>query len=87
VNPEIKGQLLAQAHSLAAPKIPSAEPDVRRLLMQAVRESYLGSFREVTLIAALLAVSGALVGWMSLKGARGEPGGRSSERQMRQWYC
>jgi EmrB/QacA subfamily drug resistance transporter len=87
VNPEIKGQLLSQSRSLAAPQIPSADPSVKLLLGQAVRASYLKSFREVTLIAATLAVLGALVGWTTLKGVRGEPGGKSSDREMRQWYC
>ncbi|MGZ5544275.1 MAG: MFS transporter [Limisphaerales bacterium] len=87
VNPDIKGQLLAQSRSLAAPKIPEADPRAKSLLKQAVAESYLKSFREVTLIAALLAVSGAMVGWTTLKGARCEPGEKSSQKCMRQWTC
>jgi EmrB/QacA subfamily drug resistance transporter len=87
VNPEIKAKLFAQSRSLAAPTIPSADPHVKLLLTQAVRESYLRSFREVTLIGALLAVSGALVGWTSLKGVCSAPGGRSSTSQVRQWPC
>jgi predicted MFS family arabinose efflux permease len=87
VDPEIKGQLIAQSQSLAAPKIPAADPHVKSLLTRAVAESYLKSFREVTLIAALLAVSGALVGWTTLKGIRVEAGGKSSKRQMRPWTC
>jgi hypothetical protein len=87
INPEIKGELIAQSRSLAAPRIPSADPRVKFLLTQAVGESYLRSFREVTLIAAMLAVSGAFVGLTRLKGVRGEPGGKSSQRQMCQWHC
>ncbi len=87
INPDTKGQLMAQSQSLAAPKIPKADPRVKFLLTQAVAESYLKSFREVTLIAALLAVSGAVVGWTTLKGVGVEAGGKSSQRQMRQWTC
>ncbi len=87
VNPEIKRQLLAQSRSLAALEIPSGDPRVKFLLTQVVDESYLRSFSEVTLIAAMLALSGAFVGFAKLKGVRGEPGEKCSQRQMRQWYC
>jgi EmrB/QacA subfamily drug resistance transporter len=87
VDPEIKGKLIAQSRSLAAPKIISTDPHVKFLLTQAVGESYLRTFREVTLIAAMLAVSGAFVGLTTLKEVRSEPGGKSSPGQIRQWYC
>lgn len=87
LSPEIKGQLIAQSRSLAGPKIPSADPSVKFILTQAVAESYLRSFREVTLLAAMLTVSGAFIAWIELKGVCGEPGEKCSEKQMRQWYC
>jgi len=87
MNPEIKGQLIAQSRSLAALKIPSTDLRVKFLLTQAVGESYLKSFRGVTLVAAMLTVSGALIAWIGLKGARGEPGEKCSQKQMGQWYC
>jgi MFS family permease len=87
LNPEIKGQLIAQSRSLAGPKIPSTDPHVKFILTQAVAESYLRSFREVTLLAAMLAVLGAFIALTGLKGVRGEPGDKCSQKQMRQWYC
>jgi hypothetical protein len=87
IDPEIKGRLIAQSRSLAGPKIPSADPRVKLLLTQAVAESYLRSFRLVTLLAAMVTASGALIALIGLKGVRGESGGKCSEKQMRQWYC
>jgi EmrB/QacA subfamily drug resistance transporter len=87
VDPDIKAQIIAQSRSLAAVNIPATDPRMKVLLTQAVGESYLKSFREVTLITALLAISGALVGWTKLKGIRDGTGEKCSERQMRQWYC
>lgn len=87
VPQEIKGELIAQSGNLAAPKIPSVDPDTKLVLTKVVQASYLRSFREVTLVAALLAVSGAVAGWTSLKSVRGESSGRSCRGRMRQWYC
>ena len=87
LNPEIKSQLIAQSRSLAGPKIPSADPRVKFILTQAVAESYLKSFREVTLLAAMLAVSGAFISLIGLKGVCGEPGEKCFQKQVRQWYC
>jgi hypothetical protein len=87
LNPEIKGQLIAQSRSLAGPKIPSADPRMKLILTQAVAESYLRSFREVTLLAAMLTMSGAFIALTGLKGVCGEPGEKCSQKQMRQWYC
>jgi EmrB/QacA subfamily drug resistance transporter len=87
VSQEIKGQIIAQSRSLAAPKIPSADPQVNFLVKQAVAESFLKSFRGVTLVAAVMAALGAFIALTGLKGARGENEGKSSQRQMRQWYC
>ena len=87
MNPEIKSQLIAQSRSLAGPKIPSADPRVKFILTQAVAESYLRSFREVTLLTAMLTVSGALIALIGLKGVSGEPGEKCSQKQVRQWYC
>ena len=87
LNPEIKGQLIAQSRSLAGPKIPSADPRMKFMLTQAVAESYLRSFREVTLLAAMLTMSGAFIALTGLKGVCGEPGEKCSQKQLRQWYC
>ena len=87
INPEIKGQLIAQSRSLAGPKFPSADTGVKLMLTQAVAESYLRSFREVTLVAAMLAGSGAFIALIGLKRVYGGPGEKCSEKQVRQWYC
>lgn len=87
LDPEIKDQVLAQSGSLAALKIPSADPHVKSVLTQAVAASYLKSFRAVTLLSAMLAVSGALIALIGLKGVHGEPGEKCSQKQMRQWHC
>jgi EmrB/QacA subfamily drug resistance transporter len=87
VNPEIKAQLIAQSRSLAGPNIPSADPRVKFILTQAVADSYLRSFREVTLLSAMLAMSGAFIALIGLKGVCGEPGEKCSQKQTRQWYC
>lgn len=85
LNPDVKSQIIAQSRSLAAVQIPATDSRVKSLLTQAVGRSYLNSFRQLTQITALLALSGALVGWTTLKGACGEPEG--SERRMRRWTC
>lgn len=87
LDPEIKGQILAQSRNLAAPKIPSTDPRVKLILTQAVAESWLRSFRLVTLLAATLAISGAFIAAIGLKGVCGEPGEKCSQKQVRQWYC
>ena len=87
LDPEIKGQIIAQSRSLAGLKIPSADPHMKFILTQVVAESWLKSFRAVTLLAAMLAASGALIALIGLKGACGEPGEKCSQKQMRQWYC
>ncbi|HUA65576.1 MAG TPA: MFS transporter [Alphaproteobacteria bacterium] len=87
LNPEIKGQLIAQSRSLAGPKIPSADPRVKFILKQAVAESYLKSFRDVTLLAAMLTVAGAFIALTGLKGVCGEPGEKCFQKQVRQWHC
>ncbi len=87
LNPEIKGEIIAQSRSLAEAKIPSTDPRVKLILTQAVAESYLRSFREVALLAAMLAGSGAFIAFTGLKDVRGEPGEKCFQKQMRQWYC
>jgi EmrB/QacA subfamily drug resistance transporter len=79
VNPDIKGQIIAQSRSLAAVKVPATDPRVKSLLTHAVSESYLKSFREVALITALMALSGALVGWTTLKQVRDGSGAAISK--------
>lgn len=87
LDPEIKSQVIAQSRSLAALKIPSTDSHVKSVLTQAVAESYLKSFRAVTILSAMLAASGALIALIGLKGVRGEPGEKCSQKQMRQWHC
>lgn len=71
VPPEVKQILDSQRNRLAGAELPTdIDPEVRRLLKQAVGESFVAGFRRVVAIAAGLALLSALSAWLLIDGKK-----------------
>ena len=67
VSSEVRSALQAEVPKLAEAAVPkNVEPDERPDLQRALRESFVHSFRVVSLIAAALAALSAVVAWLTI---------------------
>lgn len=79
VSSAIRQQLAQERRKLAAASLPASLPeDLRRAVRAGIDSAFVDAFRVVMLLAAGLAVGGALCAWLLIDGRR--PGTRSSRR-------
>jgi hypothetical protein len=82
VPPAIRQQLVQEQKKLAAASLPASLPgDLRRAVKAAIDSAFVDAFRLVMLLAAGLAVGGALCAWWLIDGRR--PGAPSSRKPPR----
>jgi EmrB/QacA subfamily drug resistance transporter len=82
VPPAIGQQLAQERRKLAAASLPASLPDdLRRAVRSAIDSAFVDAFRLVMLLAAGLAVGGALCAWWLIDGRR--PGAPSSRKPPR----
>jgi hypothetical protein len=69
ITPEVRQALNAERLKLAAAEIPrSLNEETRVTIKQAINECFVFGFRRVMLVGALLALSGSLLAWLTIRG-------------------
>ena len=66
---DVRGALLQQADQLGEIKVPEGlEPSQKTAVSRSIGNSFVGGFRVVTLISAVLAVLSSVVAWLLIPG-------------------
>jgi len=69
ITPEVRQALNAERLKLAAAEIPrSLNEETRVTIKQAINECFVFGFRRVMLVGAVLALSGSLLAWLTIRG-------------------